>query len=70
MKDLFVGHLLLLCQIGSMPHDLAMYNIERIATDVVPNLRHLHSEYEDHWWPQPLTDRVQQQPMFAPGGER
>ena len=70
VKDLFVGHLLLLCQIGSMPHDLAMYNIERVATDVLPNLRHLHSEYEDHWWPQPLTDRVQQQPMFAPGGER
>ena len=50
--DLRVGHLMLLNQIGSMPHDLAMYNIEKTATEVVPNLRHLWSDYEDHWWPQ------------------
>ena len=65
-KDLNVGHLMMLCQIGSMPHDLAMENIRRVATDVVPNLRHIHSEYEDRWWPQMLQQRVQQQPMFAP----
>ena len=50
--DLRVGHLMLLNQIGSMPHELAMYNIEKTATEVVPNLRHLWSDYEDHWWPQ------------------
>ncbi len=65
-KDLNVGHLMMLCQIGSMPHDLAMENIKRVATEVVPNLRHIHSEYEDRWWPQMLQPRVQQQPMFAP----
>ena len=64
-KDLNIGHLMMLCQIGSMPHDLAMENIKRVATDVVPNLRHIHSEYEDRWWPQMLQNRVQQQPMFA-----
>jgi len=63
-KDLNVGHLMLLCQIGSMPHDLAMENIKRVATDVVPNLRHIHAEYEDRWWPQMLQQRVEQQPMF------
>jgi alkanesulfonate monooxygenase SsuD/methylene tetrahydromethanopterin reductase-like flavin-dependent oxidoreductase (luciferase family) len=65
-KDLNVGHMMLLCQIGSMPHDLAMENIKRVATDVVPNLRHIHSEYEDRWWPQMLQQRVEQQPMFTP----
>ncbi|MDP6607325.1 MAG: LLM class flavin-dependent oxidoreductase [Dehalococcoidia bacterium] len=50
--DLRVGHLMLLNQIGSMPHDLAMHNIEKTATEVIPNLRHMWSGYEDHWWPQ------------------
>ena len=62
--DLNIGHLMLLPQIGSMPHELAMENIKKTATEVVPNLRHLHSDYEDHWWPQMLDGRVQQQPMF------
>ena len=64
-KDLNIGHMMMLCQIGSMPHDLAMENIKRVATDVVPNLRHIHSEYEDRWWPQMLQQRVEQQPMFG-----
>ena len=63
-KDLNVGHLMLLNQIGSMPHDLAMENIRRTAQDVIPKLRHIHSEWEDHWWPKPLQHRVEQQPMF------
>ena len=64
-KDLNVGHLMLLNQIGSMPHDLAMENIRRTAQDVVPKLRHIHSEWEDRWWPKPLQQRVEQQPMFT-----
>ncbi len=52
IKDLRIGHLMVLNQFGSMPHDLAMENIRMTATEVVPNLRHLWSEYEDHWWPQ------------------
>jgi alkanesulfonate monooxygenase SsuD/methylene tetrahydromethanopterin reductase-like flavin-dependent oxidoreductase (luciferase family) len=50
--DLRVGHLMLLNQIGSMSHENAMYNIEKTATEVIPNLRHMWSEYEDQWWPQ------------------
>ena len=49
--------MMMLCQIGSMPHDLAMENIKRVATDVIPNLRHVHAEYEDRWWPQMLKNR-------------
>ena len=51
-KDLHIGHLMLLNQFGSIPHELAKENIRRTALEVVPNLRHLWSEYEDHWWPQ------------------
>ncbi len=65
-KDLNVGHLMLLCQIGSMPHDLTMENIRLTATKVVPNLRHVHAEFEDRWWPSFHPDRIEQRPMFEP----
>jgi alkanesulfonate monooxygenase SsuD/methylene tetrahydromethanopterin reductase-like flavin-dependent oxidoreductase (luciferase family) len=52
IKDLRVGHLMILNQFGSMPHDLAMYNIKKTAAEVLPNLRPIWSEYEDQWWPQ------------------
>lgn len=55
IKDLHIGHYMLLNQFGSVPHDLAMENIRRCATDVVPNLRHLwDGEYEDKWWIHPM----------------
>jgi alkanesulfonate monooxygenase SsuD/methylene tetrahydromethanopterin reductase-like flavin-dependent oxidoreductase (luciferase family) len=52
IRDLRVGHLMILNQFGSTPHELALENIELTAKKVLPNLRHLWSEYEDHWWPQ------------------
>tara|TARA_B100001123_G_scaffold439672_1_gene577015 strand:- start:284 stop:1282 length:999 start_codon:yes stop_codon:yes gene_type:complete len=52
IKDLRIGHLMILNQFGSIPHELAKENIRRTAHEVVPNLRHLWSDYEDHWWPQ------------------
>src|SRR5690606_12324018 len=66
-RDLNVGHLMLLCQIGSVPHDLAMENIRRVATEVLPNLRGVLCEWEDKWWPQalPAGRRIEQRPMFA-----
>ncbi|MDP6823160.1 MAG: LLM class flavin-dependent oxidoreductase [Dehalococcoidia bacterium] len=51
-KDLHIGHLMILNQFGSIPHELAKENIRRTAQEVVPNLRDMWSEYEDHWWPQ------------------
>ncbi|MBV8087921.1 MAG: LLM class flavin-dependent oxidoreductase [Chloroflexi bacterium] len=56
------AHLLLLTQIGSMPHDLTMDNIKLAATEVVPQLRHLFPNYEDTWWVQPIGSR---QPVVA-----
>ena len=52
IKDLRIGHLMILNQFGSIPHELAKENIRRTAQEVVPALRHLWPEYEDHWWPQ------------------
>ena len=54
IETLRVGHLMLLCQFGDMPHELAMKNTELFATEVMPDLRDLWSEYEDRWWPRPL----------------
>ena len=56
VRSLNVGHLLVLNQIGSMPHDVAMENIRLTATEVLPNLRQIwaDSPYEDEWWIRPL----------------
>jgi alkanesulfonate monooxygenase SsuD/methylene tetrahydromethanopterin reductase-like flavin-dependent oxidoreductase (luciferase family) len=65
-RDLRVGHLMLLCQFGSIPHELAMENIRLTATEVVPKLRHIwEGEWEDHWWIKPLA---RQRPPAALAG--
>lgn len=53
VKELRVGHLLLLPQFGSMPHNKAMENIERISKGVLPHLRGIWDDegWEDKWWP-------------------
>ncbi len=52
-------HLMTLLQIGSMPKDLTMKNTELFATQVMPHVQDMWSEYEDHWWPKPITQNVQ-----------
>jgi alkanesulfonate monooxygenase SsuD/methylene tetrahydromethanopterin reductase-like flavin-dependent oxidoreductase (luciferase family) len=57
-RSLRIGHLMLLNQLGSMPHDLAMENIRLCAEQVAPRLRHIWAdEWEDRWWPRPLGQR-------------
>ena len=57
--DLNIGHVMSLCHFGNMNRDLAMHNTELMATKVLPQIRHLwDDQWEDHWWPRPLTDRV------------
>ena len=62
MTELRVGQLLPLLQIGSMRRDAAMKNIELFGTEVIPQLRGMWSEWEDHWSPQPLETRVAPHP--------
>jgi alkanesulfonate monooxygenase SsuD/methylene tetrahydromethanopterin reductase-like flavin-dependent oxidoreductase (luciferase family) len=54
-SDLNVGHLMLLMQFGNMGKDLAMYNTKLFAEKVMPQLTDVFSEWEDRWWPNPMT---------------
>ncbi len=56
VKGLRVGNLMVLLQIGSMPHELTLENMDRFAREVLPSLR---GEWDDegwvnHWWPERL----------------
>jgi alkanesulfonate monooxygenase SsuD/methylene tetrahydromethanopterin reductase-like flavin-dependent oxidoreductase (luciferase family) len=53
--NLNVGHLMLLCQFGNMGKDLAKYNTQLFAEKVMPQLTDTFSEWEDRWWPQPMS---------------
>jgi hypothetical protein len=56
INGLRVGNLMVLLQIGSMPHELALENIDRFAREVLPDLR---GQWDDEgwvndWWPEKL----------------
>ena len=53
VKGLHVGNLMLLVQIGSMPHELTLKNIDLLASEVLPSLREIWDDegWENHWWP-------------------
>ena len=59
VEGLRVGQLMVLLQIGSMPKDLTMKNTEMCATQVLPHIRDMWSEYDDRWWPKPLEKRAE-----------
>jgi alkanesulfonate monooxygenase SsuD/methylene tetrahydromethanopterin reductase-like flavin-dependent oxidoreductase (luciferase family) len=64
-KALNVGQMMLLLQFGSMPRELVRKNTELFATEVMPHLRNLWSDYEDHWWIKPLPGEAQARPEPA-----
>ena len=49
-----IGNLMVLLQIGSMPHELTKQNITLYAEQVMPRLRQLWADegWEHRWWPQ------------------
>ena len=53
--NLNVGHLMLLMQFGNMGKDLAMYNTKLFAEKVMSQLTDAFAEWEDRWWPNPMT---------------
>src|ERR1700746_3531288 len=63
--DLNVGHLMLLLPFGSMGQELAAFNTKLFADRVMPRLKGLFGEWEDRWWPQPMThaERAQLAPF-------
>ena len=60
ITKLRVGHMMLLCQFGDMPKELTNQNTALFAEELMPNLRDIWKDYEDHWWPKPISenDRV------------
>ena len=69
-KALHVGQMMLLLQFGSMPPELVRKNTELFAREVLPHVRKLWSEYEDHWWinPLPKEERTSPAPVGVPAG--
>jgi alkanesulfonate monooxygenase SsuD/methylene tetrahydromethanopterin reductase-like flavin-dependent oxidoreductase (luciferase family) len=56
IKSLHVGHLMLLNQFGSMPHELAEDNIRLMGEQVLPKLRGIwDGEWQDRWWIKPVA---------------
>ena len=58
-KRLRVGNLMVLLQIGSMPHELTKENIDAVRREVLPHLRGLWDDegWEHKWWPKSLARR-------------
>ncbi|MGH7186692.1 MAG: LLM class flavin-dependent oxidoreductase, partial [Pseudomonadota bacterium] len=55
-RNLRIGHLMVLLQIGSMPHELTLENMDLFAREVLPSLRSLWDDegWVNHWWPASL----------------
>ena len=64
--NLNVGHLMLLCQFGNMGAELARYNTELYAREVLPQIKDLFDDaWEDRWWPTPLAAPARPQRLSA-----
>ena len=55
IKDLNVGHLMVLMQIGNMPKEKTLRSTELFAQEVLPHLRSMWPEWVDRWYPRPVT---------------
>jgi len=57
VRDLRIGHLMVILQIQSMDRELTDYNMRLFAGNVLPRLRGLWERkgYQDHWWPTGAT---------------
>jgi alkanesulfonate monooxygenase SsuD/methylene tetrahydromethanopterin reductase-like flavin-dependent oxidoreductase (luciferase family) len=51
IKRANVAHVIVQPHFGSLPTELALNNLQRFAAEVMPALRPLYGEWEDHWWP-------------------
>ncbi len=69
IKGLRVGNLMVLLQIGSMPHELTLENMERFARDVMPELRDTWDDegWVNRWWPESLRGARTPSSMAAVG---
>jgi alkanesulfonate monooxygenase SsuD/methylene tetrahydromethanopterin reductase-like flavin-dependent oxidoreductase (luciferase family) len=67
-RTLRVGHLVCLLHFGDMPNELCQQSTRLFAEKVIPEVRGLWQEHEDHWYPQPMpaTERAVPRPVSMP----
>jgi alkanesulfonate monooxygenase SsuD/methylene tetrahydromethanopterin reductase-like flavin-dependent oxidoreductase (luciferase family) len=53
-----ICHLMLYLNIGNITHEEVVKNIHLFAEGVLPNLRDVHAEWDDPWWPQGASQKV------------
>jgi len=72
IDGLRVGNLMVLLQIGSMPHELALENIDRFAREVLPHLRGVWDDegWVNHWWPERLRESARPRGAAAVGARQ
>jgi alkanesulfonate monooxygenase SsuD/methylene tetrahydromethanopterin reductase-like flavin-dependent oxidoreductase (luciferase family) len=63
IKELHIGHLMMLLQFGNMKKEAAMYNTKMFAEKVMPNIRGIWGDWEDKWWIKPMQNRQVPKPM-------
>jgi hypothetical protein len=71
VKELRVGNLMVLLQIGSMPHQLALENIDLFARKVLPEFRDEWNDdgWVNYWWPEQLRNCVGESVPAVMGGQ-
>jgi alkanesulfonate monooxygenase SsuD/methylene tetrahydromethanopterin reductase-like flavin-dependent oxidoreductase (luciferase family) len=57
-KDLNVGQLMLLQHIGNLSQERTLKATELFAKKVLPDMREVHAEWEDSWYPNSLAERA------------
>ena len=57
IRKLRVGHLMVLLQIGSLPKDLTLKNVELFGREVLPHFRDVWPGHKDRWWPSGAAPR-------------
>jgi alkanesulfonate monooxygenase SsuD/methylene tetrahydromethanopterin reductase-like flavin-dependent oxidoreductase (luciferase family) len=59
VKRMNLGHLMVLCQIGSMPKDLTLKNTQLFAEHVLPRIKPLwEDKWKDDWWIHPAREKA------------
>ena len=61
-RSLRCGHLGVALHIGSAPMELTNRSTYLFANEVIPHVRSIWSEWEDHWWPRALPADKREQP--------
>ena len=67
IEKLHVGHMLVLLNIGDMPAEKTLYNMNLFAKEVMPHLQGMWGEWEDKWSPKPLAEKDRRYPEVLAG---